>query len=162
MSACNRIFFAGMDFVNRAMAGACLLFLLAILAAPTIVLGASPEQTAEGGSASAQESKPGPQAMPPGPGPHFRPGMMGRHHGEAMAPCCMMMGSHMGEGQMGPGMCDMGNMEMMGPMMGPMMEPMGAAKDPKAAGRMLQMRGEMLKAIGEIMMKHGKAMEEGH
>jgi hypothetical protein len=39
---------------------------------------------------------------------------------------------------------------------------MGATKDPKAAGRMLQMRGEMLKAIGDIMMKHGKAMEEGH
>ncbi len=158
MSAYNGIFFAGMGFVKRAMAGACLLFLLAILAAPAIVLGTTAEQTAEAGSASAQESKAGPQVMHPGPGPHFGPGMMGQHHAEAMEPCCMMMGSRMAEGHMDPGMCNMG---MMG-MMGPMMEPMGAAKDPKAAGRMFQMRGEMLKAIGDIMMKHGKAMEEGH
>jgi hypothetical protein len=154
MSAYNGIFFAGMGFVKRAMAGACLLFLLAILAAPAIALGATAEQTTETGSASAQESKAGPQAMPPGPGPHFGPGMMGGHHAEAMCPCCSM-GAYMGEGHMGPGMGMMG-------MMGPMMEPMGAAKDPKAVGRMLQMRGEMLKAIGEIMMKHGKEMEEGH
>jgi hypothetical protein len=158
MSASNRVLFAGMGFVERTMAGACLLFLLAILAAPAIVLGAAAEQTVEGSSASAQEPKAGPQAMPQGPGPHFGPGMMGRHHAEAMDPCCMMMGSHMAEGHMDPGMCNMGMMGMMGPMMGPM----GAAKDPKAAGRMLQMRGEMLKAIGDIMMKHGKAMEEGH
>jgi len=135
------------------MAGACLFLLLAILAAPAIVLGAA-EQTAEGSSASTQESKAGPQAMPPGPEPRFGPGMMGRHHPEAMCPCCSM-GGHMEEGHMGPGMGRMG-------MMGPMMEPMGAMKDPKVAGRMLQMRGEMLKAIGDIMMKHGKAMEEGH
>ena len=61
------------------------------------------------------------------------------------------MGGGHHEGHMDPGMCMMG-----------MIGPMGDPKDPKAAGRMLQMRGEMLKAIGDIMMKHGKAMEEGH
>ena len=157
MLAFSRALPAGTGIVRRTMAGACLLLLLAILAAPAIVLGAA-EQTAEGSSASAQESKAGPQAMPPGPEPRFGPGMMGRHHAEPMCPDCPMRGPHMGgghhEGHMDPGMCMMGMMGMIGPM--------GDPKDPKAAGRMLQMRGEMLKAIGDIMTKHGKAMEEGH
>jgi hypothetical protein len=52
----------------------------------------------------------------------------------------------------------MGGSIMMGmPMMQQMM---GGAMDPKARGRMLQMRGEMMKAMGEILLKHGKMMEE--
>jgi hypothetical protein len=79
-----------------------------------------------------------------------------------------------GGGMMGPGMMGMmcpmmggGMMPMMRPMMGGMMDPSGTGMmgggrmDPKAMGRMLQMRGDMLKAVGEVMQKHGKAMEEG-
>jgi hypothetical protein len=54
------------------------------------------------------------------------------------------------------------------PMMAMMLDPMGSALaenqqlDPKAVARLLQLRGDMLKAIGEVLLKHGKAMEEGH
>jgi hypothetical protein len=65
-------------------------------------------------------------------------------------------------------MCPMmGMMSMMHQMMGGMMDPSGMGmmggekKDPKAMGRMLQLRGEMLKAMGDILLKHGKMMEEG-
>jgi len=75
----------------------------------------------------------GSQAGPPAPGP---PSMMG--HG-------------------------MGMMGMM-PMMGRPMDPMGTMDDgqmdPKARGRMLQLRGELLKAMGEVLVKHGQALEQ--
>ncbi len=48
-------------------------------------------------------------------------------------------------------------MEMgMGPEMWGMMQ-----ADPKAMGKMLELRGEMLKAMGEVMVKKGKSMQEG-
>jgi hypothetical protein len=51
-------------------------------------------------------------------------------------------------------------------MMAMMVDPAGMASmgsehmDPKAVGRLLQLRGDMLKAMGEVLLKHGKAMEE--
>lgn len=69
---------------------------------------------------------------------------------------------------MGRGMKGHGMMEMLCPMMAMMMQPAGTAEagsqehmDPKAVGRLLQLRGDMLKAMGEVLLKHGKAMEEG-
>jgi hypothetical protein len=53
-------------------------------------------------------------------------------------------------------------------MMAMMMDPSGMGMmggqqmDPKAVGRLLQLRGAMLKAMGEVLLKHGKAMEEAH
>ena len=79
----------------------------------------------------------------------------------------MMGGGMMGQGAMGQGMlgmmCPMLH-QMMGGRMDPggMMGQMGGGpSDPKAMGRVLQMRGEMFKAMGEIMLKHGKLLEEG-
>jgi hypothetical protein len=71
--------------------------------------------------------------------------------------------SMMGRGMMGQGM-----MGMMCPMMAMMMDPSGMgmmggqAMDPKAVGRMLQLRGDLLKAMGEVLYKHGKGLEEAH
>ncbi|HSF29267.1 MAG TPA: hypothetical protein VLK82_02170 [Candidatus Tectomicrobia bacterium] len=68
----------------------------------------------------------------------------------------------------GHGMMGQGMMGMMCPMMAMMMDPSGTGMmggqqmEPKAVGRMLQLRGDMLKAIGEVLLKHGKAMEEAH
>ena len=82
----------------------------------------------------------------------------GQHHGapekgQPAAPGGTGQGMMGGMGMMGGGMC---------PMMGGMMPMMGGPTDPKAMGRMLQMRGEMMKAMGEVMMKHGKMMEPGN
>jgi hypothetical protein len=73
--------------------------------------------------------------------------------------------SMMGRGMMGQGMCPMCMMPAMASMQGGSMDPtrlMGmpgdGPTDPKARGRMLQLRGEMLKAMGEVMLKHGQAM----
>jgi hypothetical protein len=79
-------------------------------------------------------SQPPSQSQPAAPG---RGGMGGMHPGG--------MG-----GMQGGGMCGM--MGGMGPMM-------GAASDPKALGRMLQLRGEIMKAVGEVLIKHGQALE---
>jgi hypothetical protein len=63
---------------------------------------------------------------------------------------------------------DHGRMGMMCPMMAMIMDPAGMGvvsgqqMEPKAVGRMLQLRGDMLKAIGDVLVKHGKAMEEVH
>jgi hypothetical protein len=66
----------------------------------------------------------------------------------------------MGRRMMGHGM---GGMQC--PMMAMLLNPtalMGDQQaDPKAVGRLLQLRGDMLKAMGEVLLKHGKAMEEG-
>jgi hypothetical protein len=67
---------------------------------------------------------------------------------------------------MGGGMHEHGMMGMMCPMMAMIMHPAGMGMmggqqmDPKAMGRMLQLRGDMLKAIGDVLLRHGKAMEE--
>lgn len=64
----------------------------------------------------------------------------------------------MGQGQMPMMMCPMmGDLGMTG---GPMIG-MGGNQDPKAMGRLLEMRGEMMKAMGDILQKHGKAMQQG-
>jgi hypothetical protein len=68
---------------------------------------------------------------------------------------------------MGRGMMGQGMMGLMCPMMAVMMDPPGVGmmggqqSDPKAVGRLLQLRGDMLKAMGDVLLKHGKAMEEG-
>jgi hypothetical protein len=36
----------------------------------------------------------------------------------------------------------------------------GGHMDPKAMGRMLELRGELLKAMGDVMIKHGQAMSQ--
>ena len=63
---------------------------------------------------------------------------------------------------MGRGMMGMPMMGMMCPMMGGQMDPMGmmggGAMDPKATGRMLELRGELLRAMGDVLIKHGQAM----
>jgi hypothetical protein len=58
----------------------------------------------------------------------------------------------------------MGGMQC--PMMAMLLDPAAMIgeqpADPKAVGRLLQLRGDLLKAMGEVLLKHGKAMEEGH
>jgi hypothetical protein len=65
---------------------------------------------------------------------------------------------------MGRGMMGMPMMGMMCPMMAGQMDPMGMMggghMDPKAMGRMLELRGELLKAMGDVMIKHGQAMSQ--
>jgi hypothetical protein len=67
----------------------------------------------------------------------------------------------MGRGMMGQGV----SMMSMIPIMGRPMDPMGTIgmmdngqMEPKARGRMLQLRGELLKAMGEVLVKHGQAL----
>ena len=78
----------------------------------------------------------------------------------------MPMGGQRGEHEQPSGqapMMDRGMMAMMCPMMDPsaMMGMMGSGQtDPKAMGRMLQLRGDLLKAMGEVMLKHGQAMSK--
>ena len=51
----------------------------------------------------------------------------------------------------------MPGMEMMGmPMMMHMM-----ARNPKLAGKMMQMRADMMRAIADVLTKYGKQMESG-
>ena len=84
----------------------------------------------------------GQRPMPGQPAPGGQPPMMGPGMpGPGMPGTHQMMGGHTDQ-------CGTG---MMG----------GGPMDPKAMGRMLQMRGEMCKAMGEIMIKYGKMMEEG-
>ena len=73
----------------------------------------------------------------------------------------------MGQGMMGQGMGMMGMMPMMAQMMGRRMDAGGmldlmddGQTDPKARGRLLQLRGEMFKAVGEVLLKHGQALEQ--
>jgi hypothetical protein len=88
----------------------------------------------------------GPQEQTGGPPPAMGRGMMGQRMRMPMGcEMCPMMG-----GMMEPP--EMGMMGMMGMMSG--------GKDPKAMGRMLQMRGEMLKAVGDIFLKYGTSMAE--
>jgi hypothetical protein len=75
--------------------------------------------------------------------------------------------SMMGQGMMGQGMCPMCMMPAMASMRGGSMNPLGmmgmmgdSPMDPKARGRMLQLRGDLLKAMGEVMLKHGQALEQ--
>jgi hypothetical protein len=75
--------------------------------------------------------------------------------------------SMMGQGMMAQGMCPMCMMPAMASMRGGSMNPLGmmgmlsdGPMDPKARGRMLQLRGELLKAMGEVMLKHGQALEQ--
>jgi hypothetical protein len=75
--------------------------------------------------------------------------------------------SMMGQGMMGQGMGIMGMMPMMAQMKGRPMDPVGmldlmddGQMDPKARGRLLQLRGEMFKAVGEVLLKHGQALEQ--
>lgn len=56
-----------------------------------------------------------------------------------------------------------GEQGMMGmPMMGDHMAMMRMiARNPKMAGRMLQMRADMMRAVADVMTKYGKEMESG-
>lgn len=86
----------------------------------------------------------------------------------AKASECESMGMHAmrGHRMQGPGMGEMGQMGQMGMMGMPMvqehMEMMRMiSKDPKMAGRMLEMRADMMRAIADVMTKYGKQMESG-
>jgi hypothetical protein len=105
-----------------------------------LVASSAQAQMCGGGPAMAQA---GPAEQPPG-----QPSMRGR-------------------GMMGQGMCPMCMMPAMASMRGGSTDPAGLTglpgdgpTDPKARGRMLQLRGEMLKAMGEVMLKHGQALEQ--
>lgn len=89
-------------------------------------------------------SQAGQQEQPGGQSPMMGRGMMGREGMRMPMGCavCPMMRGMMEPAEMG------------------MMGMMGAGQDPKAMGRMLQMRGEMLKAIGEVLLKHGASMAQ--
>jgi len=72
-----------------------------------------------------------------------------------------MMGMGMqGRGKSMPGM-EMPGMGMMGmPMMQDHMMHM-MARNPKLAGKMMQMRADMMRAIADVLTKYGKEMESG-
>lgn len=86
------------------------------------------------------------------------PGMGGRPGMEMMGMGMRGMGA---PGQMG-GM-EMPGMEMMGgmPMMQPHMMMRMMARNPKLAGKMLQMRADMMRAVADVLTKYGKQMESG-
>lgn len=131
------------------------LLTIACSALVAIVLIASSARAAEHPMA-APESIACPGAQPEqggGPPPMVGCGMKCREH------CPEMVGMPMMEAcrSMMPTMH-----EMMDPMMSPfgmgMKGMMGAPHDPKAVGRMLQMRGDVLKAVGEVLLKYGREM----
>ena len=77
-----------------------------------------------------------------------------------------MMGMGMQGGGMGmPGM-EMGGMGMPGMGMMPMMPQhmmmmRMMARNPKLAGKMLQMRADIMRAVADVLTKYGKEMESG-
>ncbi len=77
------------------------------------------------------------------------------------------MGGMMGmRGPMGPGAMGMPGMEMgaMGPGMMPMHEHLMMrmmARNPKLAGKMMQMRADIMRAVADVLTKYGKEMESG-
>lgn len=79
-------------------------------------------------------------------------GSQGGEQGQSTGPSSIM-----GRGMMGM-MCPMGS--QMDPM-GMMAMVSGGQTDPKAMGRVLELRGELLKAIGDVLVKHGQAMGKG-
>jgi hypothetical protein len=87
-------------------------------------------------------SKMGMHEMGPKPG---MPGMMRMRMQEMGMPGMQMQGR---------GMPGMGMMGM--PMMMHMM-----ARNPKLAGKMMQMRADMMRAIADVLTKYGKEMESG-
>jgi hypothetical protein len=94
-------------------------------------------------------SKMGMQGMGPKPG---MPGMMGMQE--------MRMPGMQTQGMGMPGM-GMPGMEMMGmPMMQDHMMRM-MARNPKLAGKMMQMRADMMRAIADVLTKYGTQMESG-
>jgi hypothetical protein len=103
-------------------------------------------------AAQAQTSPKGSEAPPaPGMGRMGHPGMMGHHMGPGMPCCCPCCGWGMGMGMHGP---------MMGMGMG-MMGDGWAARDPKRAAKMMEMRAEMMKAQAAIIEKYAKELETG-
>jgi len=71
-----------------------------------------------------------------------------------------MMGMRRGMGMPGmPGM-EMGGMGMM-PMMHEHMMMRMMARNPKLAGKMMQMRADMMRAVADVLTKYGKEMESG-
>ncbi len=87
-----------------------------------------------------------------------KPGMPGMGGMGMMGMGMRRMGA---PGQMG-GM-EMPGMEMMGgmPMMHPAMMMRMMARNPKLAGKMLQMRADMMRAVADVLTKYGKEMESG-
>jgi hypothetical protein len=96
------------------------------------------------------------QSMPMG-----KMGMGGMGNPKPGAPGMGMMGGGMGEmgmmGAPGMGMPGMPGMPMMHERM--MMRMM--ARNPKLAGKMLQMRADVMRAIADVLTKYGKEMESG-
>jgi hypothetical protein len=85
-----------------------------------------------------------------GPTANPRPGMPGMGMRRMGAP-----------GEPMPGM-EMPGMEMMGmPMMHPQMMMRMMARNPRLAGKMLQMRADIMRALADVLTKYGKQMESG-
>ncbi len=70
-----------------------------------------------------------------------------------------------GMGMMGPGGMGMPGMEMGGMGMMPMMHEhmmmKMMARNPKLAGKMMQMRADIMRAVADVLTKYGKEMESG-
>jgi hypothetical protein len=96
-------------------------------------------------------------------------------HGMESCPCMAMGGGPMGgmmemggmgPGAMGPGAMGPGAMGpgAMGPGMMPMHEHMMMrmmARNPKLAGKMMQMRADIMRAVADVLTRYGKEMESG-
>src|SRR5215472_7879232 len=106
------------------------------------------------------------------------PPMASQGQGAQFEPCQGMMGGGMAGPRMGAmpmmrmwsgrqgGMGMPGIMGPMGPGMGmaPMMQPpmmRMIARNPKLAGKMMQMHADIMRAVADVMTKYGKEMESG-
>ena len=73
----------------------------------------------------------------------------------------LMRGGGMGMPGMGMGGMGMPGMGMMPMMPQRMMMMRMMARNPKLAGKMLQMRADMIRAVADVLTKYGKEMESG-
>ncbi len=119
-------------------------------AAPT---NAKQEQLAQEQESGPCQAMMGKMGMPP-MGQGGRPGM--GMMGPGGAPGMGMMGP----GGMGMPGTEMGGMGMM-PMMHEHMMMRMMARNPKLAGKMMQMRADIMRAVADVLTKYGKEMESG-
>lgn len=148
---------------------------IALTAALAIVIGSgiafAGDQSAGGtqgkiilAQAETAEPAPSPQAGAPGmmPGQGMRMPYMGRMHPHG-CPCpCMGKGPYpMGMGPMGPRGWGMGPMGMgPGAEMHHMIKHL-MKKDPKFAGKVIELRGKMMEEMGKLLQEKGKEMAQG-
>ena len=127
---------------------------------------------ARGGDSQGQPPAAASQADPSAPA-NAKPGQLAQE--QKSGPCQAMMGKMgmppMGQpgapgmGMMGPGGMGMPGMEMGGMGMMPMMHEhmmmKMMARNPKLAGKMMQMRADIMRAVADVLTKYGKEMESG-